>query len=225
MALTDRYKTIADLPQTLPLFPLRGAILLPRSALPLQVFEPRYLEMLDDAISSTRLIGIIQPAVEASAESPRGKAVTLKTVGCAGRVTSFQEIDDGRLMITLTGICRFETSVEELSAKPYRSYRVAYQPYASDLITGLGEDEVNRAELLRVLKAYLDQRQLSTDWTVIQKASTEFLVNTLSIISPFGPEEKQALLEASDLQRRAEVLIALAEMELASQGGAGGTLQ
>jgi uncharacterized protein len=225
LGLTDRYKSIADLPQSLPLFPLRGAILLPRSGLPLQVFEPRYLTMLDDAIASSRVIGIIQPATDASTESPRGKAVSLKTIGCAGRVTSFQELDDGRLMITLTGICRFETTVEELLAKPYRSYRVQYQPYESDLINGLGEDDVNRGELLRVLKAYLDQRQLSTDWTVIQKASTEFLVNTLSIISPFGPEEKQALLEAPDLQKRAEVLVALAEMELASQGGTGGTLQ
>ncbi len=225
MGLTDRYLKSSDLPLSLPLFPLRGAILLPRSGLPLQVFEPRYLEMLNDAMSGSRLIGIIQPATDASSESPKGKATQLKTVGCAGRVTSYQELDDGRLMITLTGVCRFATVVEELTGKTYRSYRVDYQPHVTDLIPGHGEDEVDRQGLLRVLKSYLDQRQLSTDWTVIQRASSEFLVNTLSIISPFGPEEKQALLETSDLKSRAEVLVALAEMELASQGGAGGTLQ
>jgi uncharacterized protein len=225
VSLTDRYREPSDLPGTLPMFPLRGAILLPRSGLPLQVFEPRYLEMLDDALAGPRLIGIIQPATDASRESPSGKGAQLKKTGCVGRVTSFQEVEDGRMMITLTGVCRFETTVEELSAKPYRQYRVSYQQHAADLIPGHGEDEVDRQSLLRVLKFYLDQRELSTDWTVIQKASSEFLVNTLSIISPFGPEEKQALLETADLKTRAEVLVALAEMELASQGGAGGTLQ
>lgn len=226
MPLIERYRTASDLPPRLPVFPLRGAILLPRATLPLNVFEPRYLNMLDDVMSGSRVLGIIQPVGDAEgSESPLGRSADLKRVGCAGRVTSYQELDDGRLMITLTGLCRFEVTGEESSATPYRIIRAAYHRFVEDLAPGTGEDDVDRQGLLRVLRLYLDEKRLSTDWAAIQRTSSEFLVNTLSIISPYGAEEKQALLEAGDLKTRAEVLVALAEMELATHGGSGGTLQ
>jgi uncharacterized protein len=226
LAMIERYRTTADLPQRLPVFPLRGAILLPRATLPLNVFEPRYLAMLNDVIGGSKVLGVIQPAGDGSRdESPAGRSSDLKRIGCAGRVTAYQELDDGRLMITLSGLCRFDVVDEEQVASPYRIMNVAYNRFGGDLSEGSGEDQVDRQGLLRVLKMYLDEKRLNTDWTAIQRASSEFLVNTLSIISPYGPEEKQALLEAGDLKSRAEVLVALAEMELATHGGSGGTLQ
>lgn len=226
MSLIERYRNAADLPQHLAMFPLRGAILLPRANLPLNVFEPRYLAMLDAVISGSRVLGIVQPANEVNREeSPSSSSADLKRIGCAGRVTAFQETDDGRLMITLTGLCRFEIEGEEPATTPYRTMRVSYARYIGDLSPSSGEDAVDRQGLLNVLRHYLEEKRLSTDWTAIQRASSEFLVNTLSIISPYGAEEKQALLEAQDLKSRAEVLVALAEMEMATHGGSGGTLQ
>lgn len=212
----------------LPVFPLRGAILLPRATLPLNVFEPRYLAMLHDAMAGARLIGIIQPVRsggDADEESPRSKSTPLRPVGCAGRVSSYQEVDDGRLAIVLTGICRFDVVSEAVSPTAYRVASVSYDRYLQDLTQGLGENEVDRAELLRVLKSYLEQNRLEADWTAIQRASSESLVNALSIMAPYGAEEKQALLEARDLKTRSEVLVALAEMEIAASGGSGGTIQ
>lgn len=228
MTLTDRYHRPADLPPRIPVFPLRGAILLPRATLPLNVFEPRYLAMLDAAMSGSRVIGILQPAGNADddePESPQDKTSALRRVGCAGRVTSYQELDDGRLVITLTGIMRFECIDEAVTDTPFRIMSVTYDRFARDLTEGLGEELVDRQNLLRVLKNYLDANRLKTDWAAIQRASNEFLINALSVMCPYGPEEKQALLEAADLKTRADVLIALAEMEMASNGGAGSTLQ
>jgi Lon protease-like protein len=211
------------------LFPLRGAILLPRATLPLNVFEPRYLEMLDDVMSGDRLIGIVQPdqdgGPEDDEESPLDQEVGLRNVGCVGRVTSYQEVEDERLLITLTGIMRYDILDEAETELPYRVASVSYDRYASDLNEGLGEDQVDRANLLRVLRSYLDANRLEADWSAIQRASSEFLINALCVMCPYGPEEKQALLEAEDLKRRADVLVALAEMELASSGGNGNTLQ
>jgi Lon protease-like protein len=226
----DRYRRPADLPPRIPLFPLRGAILLPRATLPLNVFEPRYLEMLDDVMSGDRLIGIVQPAQgtdldEDDDESPLEPTIGLRNVGCVGRVTSYQEVDDGRLFITLTGIARYDIIDEAMTDHPYRVASVSYDRFASDLSEGLGEDEVDRTNLLRVLRSYLDANRLEADWAAIQRASSEFLINALCVMCPYGPEEKQALLEAEDLKRRADVLVALAEMELASSGGSGSTLQ
>lgn len=221
MAPLDRYRRTADLPQEVPLFPLRGAILLPRAALPLNVFEPRYLAMIEDAIAGSRVVGIIQPDRAGDDESPLGKSTALRRTGCLGRITAFQELDDNRLVITLTGICRFHTGNEVDTAKPYRSFAVDYQPFGHDLDSGLGEDEVDRDRLLEVLRRYLEAHDFRADWKAIGHAPTEHLVNSLSIISPYGAEEKQALLEAPDLASRAKVLVALAEMELAS--GDGGT--
>lgn len=225
MSPTDRYRRPADLPPRIPVFPLRGAILLPRATLPLNVFEPRYLEMLEDVMAGDRVIGIVQPAVPGSddEESPR-EIVPLRSIGCVGRVTSYQEVDNGRLSITLTGVTRYDIIDEALTDRPYRVMSVSYDRFASDLTEGLGEEYVDRPNLLRVLRAYLDANKLEADWAAIQRASSEFLINALCVMSPYGMEEKQALLEAADLKSRAEVLVALAEMELAG-GGSGTTLQ
>ena len=226
MAPHARYRHPSDLPAELPVFPLRGAILLPRATLPLNVFEPRYLAMLDHVISGERVLGIIQPqANDEAEESPQGSDVALKDVGCAGRVTMFQEQDDGRLLISLTGIARFRSTGEIASDNPFRTLDVSYDEFADDLMTGAGEDDVDREKLLEVLLDYLNARQLQADWQAINNAPTELLVNSLSTISPFGPEEKQALLEAKDLKQRAEVLATLALMELASDDRSGGSVQ
>jgi uncharacterized protein len=230
VAPINRYRRPADLPARIPVFPLRGAILLPRATLPLNVFEPRYLAMLDDVMAGHRIIGIVQPAGDDTSkddisDSPSGKSAPLKKVGCAGRVTSYQELDDGRLVITLTGVARFQIIDEANTAFAYRVMSVSYDRFSQDFSPGLGEDQIDRDHLLRVLKSYLEQNRLKADWSSIQRASSEFLINALSVMSPYGPEEKQALLEAADLQTRANVLIALAEMEMASSGGSGSTLQ
>ena len=197
MGITDRYRNAADMPRELAMFPLRGAILLPRASLTLNVFEPRYLALVDHVLAGNRLIGVVQPAPEAGdAESPKGRTFPLRSVGCAGRLFSFIENDDGRVVIA---------------------------PFADDFITGCGEEEVDRPRLLAALKNYLTASNLNADWDRINGAPSERLVNTLSILSPYGPEEKQALLEAPDLRSRAEALVALAEMELATRDDGSGT--
>lgn len=224
--MTDLYRRPADLPPQIPVFPLRGAILLPRATLPLNVFEPRYLAMVEAAMSGDRVIGVIQPDGGAQEEeSPSGKSCDLRSVGCVGRITTYQELDDGRYVITLTGVARFDVENEVHSDTPYRVMKVRYDRYADDFQAGFGEEEVDRENLLRVLRSYLDANSLKADWNAILRASNEVLINALSVMSPYGPEEKQALLEAADLKSRADVLVALAEMELASGGADGGTLQ
>ena len=202
--------------------------MLPRATLPLNVFEPRYLTMIDDVMSGDRVLGILQPSRpddDDDNESPTGKSYGLHRIGCAGRITSYQELDDGRYVITLTGLTRFNIVDEAVTEKPYRVMSVSYDNFASDLTPGLGEESVDRPNLLRVLKGYLEANALKTDWAAIQRASNEYLINALSVMCPYGPEEKQALLEATDLKTRAEVLVALAEIELASNGSSGTTLQ
>lgn len=228
MSPIDRYRRPADLSPRIPLFPLRGAILLPRATLPLNVFEPRYLQMLDDVMAGDRLIGIVQPATGEGSEdeeSHLGRSVSLRSVGCVGRVTTYQEVEDGRLVVTLTGVARYDVIEDVSTDKPYRVASVNYDRFAADLNEGLGEEQVDRANLLHVLRSYLDANKLDADWVAIQRASSEFLINALCVMCPYGPEEKQALLEAEDLKSRADVLVALAEMELASSSGSGGTLQ
>ena len=227
MGVTDRYRKPDDLAPLIPVFPLQGCILLPRSGLPLNIFEPRYLAMFNDALARDRVIGIVQPAVPAEeGESPQGKSCPLRHTGAAGRITAFTEADDGRLLITLTGIARFDIVGEEKSDLPYRQCRVTYDAYAKDFIKGYGEDAVDSPRLLRILRSYLDARKLSADWPSIERSPAELLINTLSMISPYGPEEKQALLEASDLKVRSEVLMTLARMDLARpEDGSGSSLQ
>jgi hypothetical protein len=211
----------------MPVFPLKGAILLPRVTLPLNIFEPRYLAMVDHALSTTRVIGILQPkAADELGESPTGKGFGLRAIGTAGRITSYSETADGRYLITLTGVARFDVAGEVESQYPFRICDVRCDRFAYDLVAGWGEDEVDRERLLKVLRSYLEQNNLKADWEAINRSSTEFLVNTLSMISPYGAEEKQALLEAAHLKERSEVLVALAEMQLASRSdGSGSAIQ
>lgn len=226
--MTERYRQPSDLPARIPIFPLRGAILLPRASLPLNIFEPRYLQMIDDVMSGDRVIGVIQPKLpddDSDQESPEGKDFELQRIGCIGRVTTYQELEDERIMITLSGISRFEIVGESATDAPYRMVATSYDSYVTDFTIGLGEAQVDREKLLRVLKDYLDANKLSADWHNIQRASSEQLINALSVMSPFGAEEKQALLEAKSLSARSDVLVALAEMELASGVGGAGTLQ
>ena len=210
MGIFDRYRRPADLPQRIPVFPLAGALLLPRADLPLNIFEPRYLAMVDHALSTDRLIGMIQPAAGAeAAELP-----ALMKVGCVGRITSYAEAPDDRLLITLTGVSRFQV-VDELDVEtPYRQVIPNYHPFAADLATGAGAAEVNRPALLKVFRDYLDANNMSADWKEVDSAPTEVLVNTLSLLAPYPPQEKQALLEAPDLKTRADVLVALTEVAL-----------
>ncbi len=222
----ERYKGPEDLPEELPVFPLRRAILLPRAVLPLNVFEPRYLQMLEDVMSGDRVLAIVQPSAATDEESPAGKAVALRAVGCVGRVTMYQEFDDGRLGIALTGIARCSLLDEIATPVAYRIWRMGFDRFRGDFVAGEGEDDVDRQKLLGALKAYLEARNQRADWGAISKSSSESLVNLLAIASPYGAEEKQALLEAPTLAARADALVALAEMELAAgAGGSGSTLQ
>lgn len=224
--MSTQYLNLSDLPKTLKVFPLRGVIMLPRSSLPLNVFEPRYLTLVNDVLAGDRLIGFVQPVIhEDGPESPEGKDIALRQTGGAGRLTAFQEADDGRYLVTISGVARFTITGEEKTDCPYRVCSVDWSPYEHDLKQGFGEDEVDRNRLLSVLKEYLKVNDLSADWDGINNSTNELLVNTLSMISPYGAEEKQALLEAGDLKTRAEVLVALAEMEIAGTESGGSTLQ
>jgi uncharacterized protein len=223
-----RYRTAHDLPTRLPVFPLAGALLLPRTRLPLNIFEPRYLAMVGDAMSGARIIGMVQPAVDPAPNAPgaapdSGAAVDdrppIQTIGCAGRITSYTETSDDRFLIVLTGIARFQVVAETESPGPYREVEADFAPFLDDLRPGLGEADVDRRVLIETLRSYLDARQLVADWSEIEAASTESLVNSLSVLSPYPADDKQALLEAADLKARADMLIALTEMALARGDG------
>lgn len=214
-----RYVKREDLPEVIPVFPLTGALLLPGGQLPLNVFEPRYLAMFDAALAGNRLIGMIQPVL---GEGGEGLRPALSSVGCIGRITSFAETGDGRYIVSLSGICRFRVMEEVGEGHPYRT--VGFMPFMSDLSGEEDDASVNRNDLLRVFRAYLDANKLEADWESVERAGTRTLVNSLSMMSPFGPAEKQALLEAPDLKTRADTLIAITEIFLAS-GGSETTLQ
>ena len=214
MAIFDRYRRPEDLPQRIPVFPLAGALLLPRADLPLNIFEPRYLAMIEHALSTDRVIGMIQPAAGDEASDLPG----LMKVGCLGRITAWSETPDDRMLITLTGVSRFQV-VDELDVDtPFRQVIANYHPFAADLATGTGAAEVNRPALLKAFRDYLDANNMSADWKEVDSASTEVLVNTLSLLAPYPPQEKQALLEAPDLKTRADVLVALTEVALSKMG-------
>ena len=200
----------------IPLFPLPGALLLPRGQMPLNVFEPRYLAMFDDALKSHRLIGIIQPSSDA--EDVTRLTPALCAVGCIGRITQFAETGDGRYLMTLTGVARFEIIEEMRALTPYRQAKVGYSRFSSDFEARAGEDKVDRTGLLRALKDFAAANELKIDWKGVNEAPNEALVNALSMMAPFGAKEKQALLEAPDLKTRADMLVAITEMELARNG-------
>jgi Lon protease-like protein len=208
------YLTLDSLPPTLPVFPLSGALLLPRGQLPLNVFEPRYLAMVDAAMSGHRLIGMIQPA---EADEKTLKPV-LSSVGCAGRITGYQETDDGRYLLTLTGICRFRVAEELDVTTPYRQVQADYGAFGGDLLTG-SDGDFPRERLLAALKDYLTRRDLKADWSSVTHAPAETLVNALAMLCPFQPAEKQALLEAPGWPERVDTLIALLEMAGAPSSG------
>jgi hypothetical protein len=205
------YRQTADLPQLIPVFPLDGALLLPGGELPLQIFEPRYLNMVDDAMAGDRVIGMIQTR---GGEPSRP---ALAPIGCVGRITSYAETSDGRYLITLTGICRFEAG-EELDLRlPYRQLRAKYDRFSDDLAED-GTPEVSaaaRGRFATALKRYLNRRELDIDWDTANDAPLEALVNSLCMGLPFEPAEKQAFLEAPDLARRFEVLTTLLEIDAA----------
>jgi len=200
-----RYHSFADLPETLPVFPLSGVLLLPRSALPLNVFEPRYLAMVDQALKTDRLIGMIQPLEnEETVRTPR-----LTQVGCAGQIVSWRE-EDNRYLITLSGVCRFGVK-REVSSAPYRVLGCDFSLFAGDLVEGPGAD-FPREQLLATLLNYLAGRDMKADWKSVMTAPAESLVNALSMMCPFESAEKQALLEAPSLDARLSTLIALLEL-------------
>jgi Lon protease-like protein len=212
------YRAPADMPETIPVFPLTGALLLPRGRLPLNIFEPRYLAMTDDAMSGARIIGMIQPEKpEASTPPP------LFPVGCAGRIVSYEESADGRILITLSGISRFRLREELNVGTLYRQCRVDFTEFAGDFTADPTGARVDRQALLQTLRNYLDANRIEADWSGIRDAPIEALVNGLSMMSPFGTREKQALLEAADLKSRAELLIAVTEFSLAEPGEDGET--
>lgn len=200
----------ADLPDTIPIFPLPGALMLPRSRLPLHIFEPRYLAMLEDAMKVPhRLIGMVQPREVPGSAEPR-----LHSIGCAGRLTAFSETEDGRYMVTLTGRSRFRLVEEVAGFTPYRRARVDWQPFSRDLGPCESDPKFDRKGFLDLLGRYFETQNLSTDWSSLRDADDELLINALSMLCPFDPEDKQALLEAPSLPTRRETLVTLIEFSM-----------
>jgi uncharacterized protein len=194
------------LPATLPIFPLTGVLLLPRGKLPLRIFEPRYLAMTHDVMAGERMIGMVQP----SDPKDSGENPPVYRTGCAGRITSCSETEEGHFLITLTGVARFDIRDELQLLKGYRRVHPDWAPYRRDLADDAGR--VDRERLQAALKLYFKRHEISADWDMIRSTADERLVTSLAMICPFAPSEKQALLEAGDLAERAEVMIALIEM-------------
>ncbi len=209
-----------QLPDTIPVFPLSGALLMPGAQLPLNIFEPRYLRMVDDALAGARTIGMIQPRDSDARDTPK-----LFDVGCAGRITSFSETGDGRYLITLTGVRRFRL-IEEIHADtPYRAARADWSAYEIDAHDDRSAAEVDRDLLLEIMRDYLDSEGLNADWDAAESAPVEALVVSLAMGCPFLPSEKQALLEASTVAEQAECLMALMEMSGGDEQNGDTTLQ
>jgi Lon protease-like protein len=216
MPMNAEYRGPQDLPEVIPVFPLPGALLLPRGQLPLNIFEPRYLSMIDDCLrAGHRLIGMIQPDETPPFDEEKPH---LYKVGCVGRITQIAETGDGRYVLQLTGVARFRVKEEIAGETAYRRCRISYDPFVDDFTARKGEEDVDRDALLKALNAFLKANNLKADWEGIEKAPNEALVNALAMMSPYGAAEKQALLEAPDLKTRAEVLVALTEIELAKTG-------
>lgn len=207
------YRLAKDLPSAIPLFPLEGALLLPGGRMPLNIFEPRYLQMVDEAVAGSRLIGIIQPSLDGALRED-GEP-TLCNVGCLGRIIAFSETGDGRYLISLQGVCRFRIAHELTVKTPFRQAKPA--PFLTDLGEDQAANEIDRPGLLKAFRAYLQANDLEADWESVSRAENAMLVNALSMMAPYGPAEKQALLEAADLKTRAETLIAITEMALARE--------
>ena len=211
------YRKPSDLPVAIPVFPLGGALLFPRAVLPLNIFEPRYLSMVDAALVAHRLIGMIQPAGLISAAGEDHPH--LAEVGCAGRITGFQETEDGRYLIALTGISRFRVKEEIKHEGAYRIVRADWDAFADDLNPKSGMNDAVRGRLVAALHAYLERSGLKADWGAVEEAPVDTLINSLSAGCPFSNPEKQALLEARTLEERCAALITLLQMERPGQGG------
>jgi Lon protease-like protein len=210
------YEGPQDLPETIPVFPLAGALLLPRGQMPLNIFEPRYLAMVDSVLGGSRLIGMVQPRNPDEA----GSKPELYGVGCVGRLVQFAETGDGRYLVSLTGVARFDILDEVEDFAPFRRCRVSFERFAEDFQARAGEGAVDRSAVLTALKSFTEATGLRMDWDGIEQTPNEALVNALSMLAPFGSREKQALLEAPNLKSRAEMLVALTEIELAKTGSA-----
>jgi uncharacterized protein len=215
------YETAADTPGRIPVFPLSGALLLPNGQLPLNIFEPRYIAMVDAAITTDRVIGMIQPALDAA----EGARPPLCEVGCMGRITQLSESGDDRYLIVLSGISRFRVVEEIAAGTPFRQCRVSVEEFPDLTEPRLGEDGVDRAALLNTFRHYLEANAIEADWESVNRASNAGLVTALSMMSPWGPPEKQALLESPDHAARARTLIAITEIALAGANASAATLQ
>lgn len=201
------YRKISDLPRTIPVFPLAGALLLPQDTLPLNIFEPRYLNMIDDALAGERVIGMIQPAHPDPARPP------LSEVGTLGKITSFAETEDGRYLITLSGVCRFRVAAELEAGTPYRQINASYDDYADDMRPKSGPWSIDKQRLTAALERYGRHHGFAVDWAVVDKAAPEALVNAVATLCPFDIAAKQHLLEAHTIEDRAAALIALLEID------------
>jgi len=226
------YSEISEIPETVGLFALEGALLLPGGNMPLNIYEDRYRSLIDNALSGDRIIGVIQPqfdpaqmdssSAEPLEDTPEDQP-QLCDMGCLGRITALRETGDGRYLVNLSGICRFRLLQELDLQDGFRRVRIA--PFSGDLIEqNTNAHSVNREELLATLKAFLDANELEADWEGVEGATTETLVNSLAMMSPYGPAEKQALLEATDLKTRAETLVAITEIALAREAGESGSV-
>lgn len=219
-----------DLPRVIPVFPLTGILLLPEGKLPLNIFEPRYLAMVRDALADEqRMIGMVQPRLP-DPDDNRGPVdlaammdqPEIYTTGCAGRITAFSESDDGRYMLTLTGICRFDIAEEMTLRDGYRRILADYHRFRGDL-SMQGEPDIDRERLLGVVRQYFAQQDIKASWETVEETPNDRLVTSLAMTCPFGPNERQALLEAADLTARAEMVITLLEMALLDSSGDGGS--
>lgn len=204
----ETYRKLSDLPDIIPVFPLSGVLLFPRWSLPLNIFEPRYLNMIDDAMSGSRIIGMIQSQGDDPARP------SLAATGCAGRITSYSETDDGRYLISLTGICRFGIHAELKIETPYRQVQAEWQTFAHDLLSPPESSLPERLMLVNSLKRYTQINAMEVDWDAVENAPMETLINALSAGCPFGTREKQALLEAESVADRAQTLITLLDMDV-----------
>lgn len=214
---------LADLPEIVPVFPLSGALLLPNTHRPLNIFEPRYVDMVDHVLAGNRLIGLIQPE-EDGEESPSGEQVPLRQIGCLGRLNHFEDAEDGRYFIILDGVSRFELIEEVEMGTTFRQFRISAKRFASDFEPRHGEYGVDRSRFIKMMRDYALFADLDLDWDEIERTDTAELVNMCCMLSPYGAREKQVLLEAGSLIDRAETLIAMAEMEMA-RNREGATLQ
>jgi Lon protease-like protein len=206
--------TFDDLPARLPIFPLSGVLLLPRGNLPLNIFESRYMQMVDDALSGDRLIGIIQPK--------SCNCTSVYEIGCAGRIVNFAEAEGGRYLITLSGVCRFRVGEEVSANATYRQIIPHWSDFSADMTPAPKSVAIDRTRLNRLLQSYFRQQQMSCDWDKVDIAADSDLLTALEMICPLKPSEKQALLEAQDVQRRAELFLTMIEMAVSHSCDDGG---